>query len=189
MYDFAGREAAGSQPFQPRFNLVYLGMFHNSFLQLNLKGWMEDEKSYLNSSASAHYERFWNTQLLLKSDPDKNGLLVLSIQAIYGNDTAGLQPTHHKKQKKLGNHWHLKNKKNVHCIPLLGCNKLAVNLQKSWDELMFSQWVAMPARSRTSIFGTCFTTSWTSILGTCRTTWRLRQQAPMDRKDKSLTSR
>lgn len=24
----------------------------------------------------------------------------------------------------------------------------------------------------TSIFGTCFTTSWTSILGTCRTTWR-----------------
>jgi len=77
-----GREAAGSQPFQPSFNLMYLGMFHNSFLQLNLKGSVEDEEeSYLHLSA----ESFWNTQLLLKSDPvHKNGLLVilvLSIQA------------------------------------------------------------------------------------------------------------
>ena len=57
--------------------------------------------------------------------------------------TAGLQPTHHKKQKKLGNHWHLKKlNSEVHCIPLLGCNKLAIykNPGMSW---CFSQWVAI----------------------------------------------
>jgi len=39
----------------------------------------------------------------------------------------GYSPLTTKSKKKLGNHWHLKKlNSEVHCIPLLGCNKLAI---------------------------------------------------------------